>query len=214
MDILSDISIIGLILINFFLCGRSHIDSLIYGVAVQGLLLGLVTCTVNGSEWTIALAIVAISTFLIKGFVIPSLLFRALRGVGINREIEPSVGYTASILIMIALTVVSFWMGRQLTTTELLPYPIFVSIAATTMLCGLLLTVTRKKAITQVIGYLVLENGIYLFGISLGVEQSIVVELGVLLDILVCVFIMGILIHRINSTFESINTQSLEALKE
>ena len=79
---------------------------------------------------------------------------------------------------------------------------------------GLFLIVARTEALTQIIGYLVLENAIYSFGISLSATQSLLVEMGALLDLLVGVFIMGVVIYHINREFDSINTDSLETLKE
>jgi hydrogenase-4 component E len=89
-----------------------------------------------------------------------------------------------------------------------------VSLALCISLTGLFLIVSRTQAITQVIGYLVLENGIFAFGISLPMTQSLLVEMGVLLDLLVCVFIMGIVLYHINREFYSISTGSLESLKK
>jgi hydrogenase-4 component E len=85
-----------------------------------------------------------------------------------------------------------------------------MSMAAT----GLVLIVARKEALTQVIGYLVLENAVYCFGVSLSSTQSFLVETGVLLDLLVGVFIMGVVIYHINHEFDSINTEMLSELKE
>ncbi|MBN1984411.1 MAG: hypothetical protein JW795_22995 [Chitinivibrionales bacterium] len=209
-----DFITVVLLLLNFYLCGRSNLEALIHGVALQGILLSILTIFIHTESLNIILFLSASVTFGIKGILIPSLMITALRDVSISREINPIVSYTVSIFISVMLTFFSFWTGHRLEATLLFPNPKLIIVGCSMALCGLLLAITRRKAITQVIGYLVLENGIYVFGTSLSLEQSIFVELGVLLDVLVCVFIMGILIHRINTEYDSINTQSLEFLKE
>jgi hydrogenase-4 component E len=156
---------------------------------------------------------IALATIVIKGVLIPYFLFRALQGVGVARERKPSSAYL-SLIVTTLLIVLAFWVSRRMQASELFPMPILVAVGGSMVLSGLFMIVTRGKALTQIIGYLVLENGIYLFGVSLGVEQTATVELGVLLDVLVCVFITGILIHRINREFDSISTQQLDALRE
>lgn len=203
-----------LLITNFYLVGRSRLDTLIYTVSCQGIMLGLLPLFLHWFHFTWYLIFVTLISITIKGIVIPILLLKALRGVGISREIEPSIGYTLSTFIVIGLTLFSFVIGRQLEASALFPYPQCIPVAASIVFSGLFLTIARKKAITQIIGYLALENGIYLFGVSLAVEQSFVVELGVLLDLLVGVFIMGILIYRINREFDNIDTESLEVLRD
>jgi hydrogenase-4 component E len=83
-----------------------------------------------------------------------------------------------------------------------------------TLAMGFLLLITRLKAITQVIGYLILENGIFLFGILLAEAMPLMVETGVLLDMLVAIFVMGIVMNHINREFSSINTEKLCLLRE
>jgi hydrogenase-4 component E len=81
------------------------------------------------------------------------------------------------------------------------------------MLIGFLVLVSRRKALTQVIGYLVIENGVYVFGQSVAAQMPFLVELGILLDLLVGVFVMGIVIHQINREFDHIDVDQLNLLK-
>jgi hydrogenase-4 component E len=89
-----------------------------------------------------------------------------------------------------------------------------VAASFATVLTGFLLLTTRLKAITQVLGYLVLENGIYIFGLLLLESTPVLVEFGVLLDLFVAIFVMGIIIHHISREFTSISTDRLSALKD
>ena len=83
-----------------------------------------------------------------------------------------------------------------------------------TILTGLLIIVSRRKALTQVVGYLAMENGVYAFGAALAVEEPLLVEMGVLLDVFVAVFVMGITIYQINREFDHIDTDRLSELKD
>jgi len=149
----------------------------------------------------------------VKGVLFPWLLFRALREANVSREIQPFVGYPASLVAGVAALAISIRVGAQLP----LPAPAFSSLAVPvglfTFLVGLFLIVSRRKALTQVLGYLVLENGIYVLGIALVAEVSLLVELGVLLDAFVAVFVMQIAIYHISHEFQSTDVDRLSRLK-
>jgi hydrogenase-4 component E len=141
-------------------------------------------------------------------------LWRALRGAEIRREVEPFVGFTASVLLGLAMLALTLWIGARLPLPEPPASPLLVPVALFTMLVGLFLTIGRRKAISQVLGYLVLENGIVAFGIALSHEAPLSVELGVLLDVFVAVLVMGIIIHNIREEFDHIDTDRLAILKD
>lgn len=203
-----------LIMSSLYLLSSSRIGALIRTVGAQGMILGCVpfitgdASLLNPHTWILS----SLSIF-VKGILIPILLFRALRGVYMSREDFPYVGYPMSIgagVLMVLFSYVAYRIigHHPLFSSQLIP-------AAITMaLCGLFLIITRKQAITQVIGYLVFENGIYLFGVSLAVKNPLLVELGILLDVIVGVFVMGIVIYHINREFDSISTQALGTLRE
>jgi hydrogenase-4 component E len=153
---------------------------------------------------------------LIKGVLIPGLLYFALKRITINREIEPIIGYHASLfagLLIILLAVsITDGLGTAIPTGNAL----LLTTAITAAFAGLFLMMSRRKAITQVIGYLMLENGIYLIGTALtrNAHVSYVVEFGVLLDLLVGVMVMGIILNNINHAFDDIDTDNLNRLRD
>jgi hydrogenase-4 component E len=104
-------------------------------------------------------------------------------------------------------------LSSRLTLPADLSIPLVVPVAFFSILTGLFVIVSRKNAITQVLGYIVMENGIYTFGIALAVKQPLLVEFGILLDIFVGVFVMGITIFNINREFEHIDTDQLSHLR-
>nr|MDA3785375.1 hydrogenase [Deltaproteobacteria bacterium] len=153
---------------------------------------------------------------LIKGFLIPGLIFMALKKVKIQREVEPIVGYHASLFAGLIFIAISVFIADRMHVSLPAEHVLLMITAITTLAAGLFLLMSRRKAITQVIGYLMMENGIYLIGTALAKQTHTlyVVEFGVLLDLLVGVMIMGIVLHNINSTFDDVDTALLGQLKD
>jgi len=183
-------------------------------VAVQGVLLGVMTFVAHEGPHVLRTAILAVATISVKGIAFPVLLFRALREAEVRREVEPYVGYNLSILIGLAALLFSLWLSARLPLPQTPVSPLIVPVALFTSLIGLFVIISRKKALTQVLGYLVLENGIYAFGVGLVHNAPLVVELGVLLDVFVAVFVMGIAIFHINRQFDHIDTDRMVLLKD
>jgi hydrogenase-4 component E len=205
--------LVGILLLNLFMLGTSRIRALIQAAAVQGVVLGVMPLLVGGhGSWTAGL--IAIATVLLKGSVIPRMLSRALREAQIKREVEPLIGFVPTMLLgaLGTLLSIAFASGLPLEAEhrELLIVPASFS----TVVTGFLLLTTRIKAITQAIGYLVLENGIFIFGMLLLEAMPFLVEIGVLLDLFVGIFVVSIIIHHINREFASLDTRRLASLKE
>jgi hydrogenase-4 component E len=205
--------LVQVLLVNFFVLGSSRLRAVVYAVAFQGVLLGLMPIFVHGEiGWWLVLLVTA--TIVIKGFVLPELLSYAMREVVISREIEPIVGYVPSLLLGAAGTGLALAFARTLPLAPNHSGTLVVPASLATALTGFLILTTRRKAITQAVGYLVLENGIFLFGLLLVEAMPFLVEIGVLLDLFVCVFVMGIIIHHINREFSSLSTEHLARLKD
>jgi hydrogenase-4 component E len=153
---------------------------------------------------------------LIKGLLIPGLLYFAVQRVAIKREVEPIIGYHASLFAGLIMILVSLFITDKLQVSLPGGHNLLLITAITTLSAGLFLMMSRTKAITQVIGYLMLENGIYLVGTALTKQTHTryIVEFGVLLDVLVGVMIMGIILHNINHAFDDVDTALLGRLKD
>jgi hydrogenase-4 component E len=212
MGSLADQLLVVVMLINFVALGSSRLAFAIRAVAVQGVLLGLLPGMIHTFSWHL----VAITAGIIaaKGVVIPWLITGAVKRAQIKREVEPFIGYVATLLLGGLFTALAFVFAQKLPLAsehrELLVVP--ASIA--TLLTGFLVLTTRRKAISQVIGYLILENGIFVFGLLLTTAMPVMVEAAALLDLLVGIFVMGIVINHISREFSSIDTSRLRALKE
>jgi hydrogenase-4 component E len=210
----ADVILVLLVLTNLRLLGASRLGASIRTVAVQGILLGALALLAHHNHLTMAVLIVALGGMALKGVVFPWLLFRALRQAEVQREVEPFIGSIPSLLAGVAALGGSLWLARRLALPEPPDSSLLVAVALFSILAGLFLIITRKKAISQVLGFLVMENGIYAFGVGLVLESPLLVELGVLLDVFVAVFVMGIIIFHISREFDHIDTHELSSLKD
>lgn len=214
MQMVLEVVLITVALTNLALTGLSSLGTCIRVVAFQGVLLGIVTVAAREGDVSLhALALVT-GTVALKGFVFPRLLLRAIREASVRREVEPVIGFGVSLLIGALVFPVALWLEGRLPAARPQSSPLVVAVAFHSILIGLFLIVSRSKALTQVLGYLVLENGIFVFGVGLVRQATLLVELGILLDLFVAVFVMGIAIFHISRAFDHIDTDRLALLKE
>lgn len=200
------------LLLNFFVLGASRLRSVLFLVAAQGVALGLAPLWVE-QGWRVAL--LAMVTITVKGVLIPRLLFFALRDVAIGPEVRPLGGFITSLLLGAAGTGMALWFARTLPLRETqVASQLVVPTSLATIFAGFLMLVTRPRTIGQTLGYLVLENGVFVFGLLLVEAVPALVEAGVLLDLFVAVFVMGIIIRHINRALDPLDVQHLATLKE
>ena len=206
--------LIGLAMgLNLVALASSRLPSVIRAAAFQGMVLGVLPLLLDQElHWLVAL--VAIATVAVKGFVIPSLLRRALRVANIDREVQPLLGFVPSLLLGGAATIGAVALGGALPLLPEHARSLLVPGAFATVVSGFLLLMGRGKAISQVCGYLILENGIYLFGLLLISSTPLLVEAGILLDLTVAVFVIGIIMDRIQREFDTLDTDKLTVLRE
>src|SRR5436305_4640765 len=199
--------------LNLVALGVSRIRGIINAVALQGILLGTLPLFVH-TELDLHSIFLAAATMTLKGFIIPWFLIRAMREANIQHEVKPIVNYMSSLLLGAVGTGLAMVFSYTLPLAEEHAKLLLVPASLSTVWTGFLMLTTRRKAIMQVLGYLLLENGIFLFGLLLLEAMPVLVEAGVLLDLFTGVFVMGIIIHHINREFASTSTELLTALKE
>jgi len=205
--------LILLMISDMALLVHSRLNACIRILALQGVLLGILALAAPSQPPTLRLALIALASIVLKGLVYPHLLRRAIVEAGVQREIEPFVGFNASALCGVAMFGIALWLGSKLPTAEAHLDSMAAPAALMTMFTGLFLVVARKKALTQCLGYLTLENGIYAFGVATVGGIPALVELGLLLDAFVAVTVMGIAIYHINRQFDHIDADRLSSLK-
>jgi hydrogenase-4 component E len=212
VDLINALLVIVLVL-NLFALGSSRIQSVIRLVAAQGALLGLITVLMHEHP-TLPVFVSAAAAVLIKGIVIPAIMVRSLRAAEIKREFEPFIGFLPSIVLGAASTGAVLLVAQSLASPGSGTPSLIVPASISTILVGFIIVVSRFKAISQVLGYLVLENGIYIFGMLLIEAIPLVVEMGMLLDLFVGIFVISIITNHINQAFSSMDTRRLASLKE
>ncbi len=210
---MTDLLLILVVLTNLRLLATSRLGTSIRTMAAQGVFLGLLPIVTHTHDLSWRILALAIGSVAIKGYLIPSLLFKAVRDLDVSREVEPFVGYITSLLFGLAALGLSVWLGSRLPLLKGIPSVWLTPVSFFCILAGFFLIIARKRAMYQVLGFLVLENGIYTFGVGAMQEISPLVEIGVLLDVLVGVLIMGIIIFHISREFEHIETDRLSELK-
>lgn len=212
-DFILNSLLVLVVLLNFPMLGSSRMQAVIQTVALQGFLLGLMPLVGhNQIRWE--LLIICLLTMAIKGAFIPGLLNRALREVRIQREVAPVLGFTPSILLGGLGTGLAVLFANTLPLAPNQANTLILPASFSTVLTGFLILTTRQKAITQVVGYLTLENGIFIFGLLLLDAMPFLVETGVLLDLSVGVFVMGIILRYIQRTFSSLEAAPLTTVRE
>lgn len=219
-EICTEAIVVLVVLANLKILGSSRLMACIKMVAFQGIVLGLLPLVALGHQISVRMVCAACASLVLKGVVFPWLMVRAVRDVDARREVEPIVGYTTSLVAGLGMIAASLWLGSRLgplplaTPAGSFQNSLVVPAALLTLMVGLFMIVARKKAVTQVLGYLCMENGIYTFGMTVAENEPLLVELGILLDVFMAVFVMGIAIYHINREFDHIDTEQMSALKD
>jgi hydrogenase-4 component E len=213
----ADFLLLAVAALSLWVVATGSLAGCVRASALQGIALALLPLALWGhalDRHVAPVALMSLSALAVKALVIPALLTRAIREANVRREVEPFISLHVSLLVAAALIGISFWLASVLVLPLPAPTTLLVPIAFSTVLVGFLVLVSRRQAVTQVVGYLMLENGIFIFGQTLVDQVPFAVELGILLDLLVGVFVMGIAIHHISREFEHIDTERLSALKD
>ena len=210
-----DMVFILVVVIDLFTLASSRLNAAIRAVALQGALLSVLPLLLASWEHEIGhVLVLSIGAFAIKAILIPWLMFRAIREAAIRREVEPIIGFVPSMILGGVGVALAFAFSRGLPLPSPERHAFLVPTALATVWTGLLLVVSRKKAVNQVLGFLMLENGVFVFGLLLAEFMPVMVEAGVLLDLFAAVFVMGIVMFHINREFSSLDTEKLTALKD
>jgi hydrogenase-4 component E len=199
--------------------GQRSIIASIRIFAAQSFLLGGIAAVIAYFNRAEDIYIAAILTVLLKAVLLPRLLERLVEKIGIRREIEPLINVPISILIAGGLTLLGYVVEEsfyhpEVTSARAALGHNTLGVAIALFLIGFFVMVNRRKALTQVLGLLSLENGLFLAAISLTYGMPLVVELGIFFDVLVAVMVLGILVFRIRETFDSMDVSKLRKLRE
>jgi hydrogenase-4 component E len=205
--------ILSLVLLScLFSFGSSRLPGLIKVLAFQGVVVSIVPLFID-QNMTGGGILFTMVTLTIRGIVIPLCIYLAIKKVAIHREVEPIVGYHASMLAGLGLIVGAIYVSHTFhvpASNSVLLLPA----AITVLVSGMFLLMARRNAIAMVLGYIMMENGIYLVGTTFSAHARHIVEFGILLDVLAGVMIMAIILQNIRRTFDDVDTALLRTLKE
>lgn len=215
------------VMLNFYILGVSRLRMLIAVVAIQGVLLGLMYPIVHqgflpeaGGLTSLSplnllrLAVLTLAIVGIKGMLIPRLLLKAVLLADIRPTISSVIGFMPTLLLGGVGTGAALVFAKQLPLPEGHQHHLLIPAALATVLSGFLMLVTRREALGQVLGYIVMENGIFIFGLLLIEAVPLLVEFGVVLDLFVGVFVMGIIVNHVSRAFPEASTEHLRSLRE
>jgi hydrogenase-4 component E len=203
-----------LLLIAFAMLSQRRILSLINLFALQGFVLALSTFVVAYSTAQHHLYYSAGLTLLLKVLLLPWLLHRLIRKLNVRWDVETLINIPATMLVGIALVIFSFNLAAPISQLSEGITRGLIGIALASVLLSLLMMLTRRKAVSQVVAFLSLENGLFFAATSATQGMPLVVELGIALDVLVATFIFGIFFFQIRETFDSLDITHMEKLKD
>ncbi len=203
-----------ILLLTFAMLAQRRVLTLINLFALQGLTLCLSTLVVAFTTGQAHLYWSAAMTLVLKALLLPWILHRLVRKLNVKSEVEALINIPATMLVGIALVMVAFNVALPISELSQTITRGTLGIALAVVLLAFLMMITRQKAITQVVGFLSMENGLFLAATSATYGMPMVVELGIALDVLVGVIILGVFFFQIRDQFDSLDIRHMESLKD
>ncbi|HOE52545.1 MAG TPA: hydrogenase [Methanomassiliicoccales archaeon] len=191
----------------------TRMGQLVRSFAFQSLMLAAIAAVLAHYTGSEHIYVVAGLTLVVKGLVIPRFLIYSMDRLKVRREIEPLVGIPASLLISGGLVIVAYYITEPLISSAETVTRNCLAVSLAVVLIGLFMMISRRKAMTQMVGLLMMENGLFLGIISTTYGMPLIVEIGIFFDVLMAVLIMGIFAYRINQTFETLDTTFMRRLR-
>jgi hydrogenase-4 component E len=200
-------------IVTLFVCATAiRLKTFIKAIAFQGVLLfGIFILRLNELN-TINLILLLMETLIFKSFLIPWFLHFLIKRNKITRETDPYVSNFASLFIITFVVMTTFFLANTLRGGVF--ENIYFVIASITIFTGLFLIISRRKIITHVMGFIILENGVVILSLAVGVEMPMLVNLGILLDIFVTVLVLGIFAIKLGDIFKEAEVDHLKGLKD
>ena len=203
----------GMLVTAYLMVGQKSLFVTIRLYGLQSVLLGAVAVVMALADQRTHLLVSGALTIGLKGVLIPWFLMRVIDRIGIHREIEPFVNIPSSLLICLGLTVIGYRVSTGLAEGDRGATHHVIGVSLSMLLMGLFLMVSRRKAVTQILALLSVENAVFLVALGATSGMPLIVELGISFDVIVAVLVLGVLVHRIVDRFESMDVSRLSKLK-
>ena len=203
-----------LLLLSFAMLAQRRIVALVNLLAFQGALLGAATLLLAARTHETHLYVSAALTLGLKVIVLPRLLHRLIRRLGVYWDTEPLLNISGTMLVGLLVVVFAFGVAQPVAALASTATRSAIGIAVAVILLAFLTMITRRKAMSQVIGFLSMENGLFFGAMSATYGMPMIVELGIALDVLVAMLVLGVFFFQIREQFDSLDLQHFESLKE
>ena len=197
-----------------YLAATSRIVAHIRLLIAQGILLFLICCSGMEHLNLLNFAFLAIETLIVKAIVIPWFLYRVLKKTHSNRDVAANIPHFYCLVIASIILIAGFLVSNYYVSSMKLISPMFFGVSAATIIISLWLITIKHKIISNVIEFITMENGIFLLSLSVAKEMPMLVNLGVLLDVFIAVYILGLFINEINKEFKDLEVSHLSELKD
>jgi hydrogenase-4 component E len=204
--------LITLLITLFYMAIANRLLTYIKVLALQGVLLFVVVFLQLHDLNPLNLAFILLETIVFKSLAVPLFLNYVLKRNQITREAEPFLPNFVSLIITTLIVVVTVLLANTINDARL--DKMFFVVALSTLFTGLYFIVSRRKIITHVMGYLVIENGVFVLSLAVGNEMPMLVNLGIMLDIFASVLILGIFLNKIGDVFKDVDVNQLTSLKD
>jgi hydrogenase-4 component E len=203
----------AILLVSLLVMASTRMGQLVRSFAIQSVMLALVAAVLAHYTGSEHIYLVAGLTLVVKGIVIPRFLMYSVDRLKVKREIEPLVNIPGSLLISGALIIVSYYVTEPLISSAETVTRNCLAISMSVVLIGMFMMISRRKALTQMVGLLMMENGLFLGIISTTYGMPLIVEIGIFFDVFMAVLIMGIFAFRVNRSFETLDTTFMRRLR-
>jgi len=207
-----DVLLITFIITLFYIAIANRMLTYLKVLAFQGVLLFVVVFIQLNEINPVNLALILLETIVFKSVAVPLFMAYVLKRNNITREAEPFLPNFISLIITTLIVVVTILLANGVKDDHL--EKIFFVVALSSLFTGLYFIATRRKIITHVIGYLIIENGVFVLSLAVGNEMPMLVNLGIMLDIFASVLILGIFLNKIGDVFKDVDVDQLSSLKD
>jgi len=204
---------IALLSVALFSVALRGLVSAVWLLVAQSILLAFVAATIGVSSGAAHMWAAALLTLGVRTFAVPAVLFRVLGAVALKRETRPLLSTRSALILAVGLVLVAYVAAGRLELSDAFPARQALPVSLALTFIGLLLMATRRKAISQLIGLITIENGVFLAGLIATLGLPLFVEIGIFFDLLVAVGVTAVLTLRINEQFDTMNTDLLRRLR-
>jgi len=207
-----NVLLITFLITLFYVAIANRLLTYVKVLAIQGALLFAIVFIQLNEINTLNLILILMETIFFKSIAVPVFLAYVIKRNNITREAEPFLSNFMSLIIVTLICVGTILLVNGIEDKQL--DKIFFVVALSSLFTGVYFIISRRKLITHVMGYLIVENGVFILSLALGSEMTMLVNIGIMLDIFVSVLVLGLFVNRIGDTFEAMNVDNLSNLKD